>query len=125
MDGPPKKGGALQHAPIPKFQTLAQRRYAACAHESTRLQLMPPGHIHHGAEVCTNCDRVLRWIPKPETVVRRRYNVYRLVKLAMCDGLTDWERSFVASVSKLRRFSPRQQQIIDELCSRYLEEVGS
>jgi hypothetical protein len=122
MNGPapPRKGtGALQHAPIPK--ALAATRYSRCEHSATRIELMPTGHVHHGKEVCSDCDRLLRWIPKPRTVVRRRFYIFRLVKLAMCEGLTPWELAFIRNVSQARKLSPRQQQKLDALCARYLE----
>lgn len=119
MNGPPKKGGALLHAPNPKALTLARREYSRCLHDATRIELMPPGHVHHGREICTDCDRVLRWIPKPRTVVRRRFNAYRLVKLALCDGLSPWELAFIHNVSRSRKLSPRQQQKLDELAQKH------
>jgi hypothetical protein len=120
MKWPPKREGALSHAPIPQSLTLAPRRYGHCEHESTRIQLLPSGSVHHAEEVCSNCDAHLRWVPKPQTVVRRRYNVYKLCRLAMADGLSSWELSFIRSVSKLRKLSPRQQAVVDKLCARYL-----
>jgi hypothetical protein len=48
-----------------------------------------------------------------------------LAKLvAMCERLTPWEAGFVRDVSQCRKFSPRQQQIIDRLASTYLKEAA-
>jgi hypothetical protein len=41
--------------------------------------------------------------------------------LSRCDGLTDWERGFVASVSKFRQLSPKQVAVIDRLVEHYLK----
>jgi hypothetical protein len=117
MKWPPgKEMGALLPAP----KTATERGYARCEHNATRLELLPPGSVHHAKEVCMDCDAVLRWIPKPRTIIRRRWNVFRLVKLAMCEGLSPWELSFIHNVSHSRKLSPRQQQKLDALCARYL-----
>jgi hypothetical protein len=64
-------------------------------------------------------------LPKLETIVRRRLNAFKLAKLAMCGGLTAWERGFVESVSRHGgKLSPRQQEIIDRLCATHLEVVA-
>jgi hypothetical protein len=59
-------------------------------------------------------------LPKPETVEERRLNAFRLTKLAMCDALTPWQRNFVCEVLPLRKLSPRQQAIVNELAATYL-----
>jgi hypothetical protein len=59
--------------------------------------------------------------PKPENLERQKANAFRLCKLAMCGGLTDWEKQFVADVSKRRKVSPKQQAIVDRLCAQYLK----
>jgi hypothetical protein len=65
MKWPPgKETGALLHAP----KTDAAPEYSRCEHNSTRVQLLSPGSVHHGKEVCTSCDRFLRWVPKPKTI---------------------------------------------------------
>ena len=56
----------------------------------------------------------------------KKLNGFKLARLAMVDGLTTWERSFVRDVSQRRKLSPKQQQIIDRLCTDYLKtEVAS
>jgi hypothetical protein len=117
MKAPPgKKTGASLNAP----KTDAARGYPRCEHNATRLQLLPQGSVHHGKEVCANCDAVLRWLPKPKTVVRRRLNAFRLVKLALCEGLSPWELAFIHNVSRSRKISPKQERIVDELAQKYL-----
>ena len=145
MKWPPlKTGGACcTHAPIPKLNlksatNTADARAAqaceqnvdltplvcgSCRHEIRRFAIMPQGHTHFAQEVCGLCGRWLRWVPRPANVERQKLNAFRLAKLAMCDGLTNWERGFVASVSKQKKVSPKQQQIIDRLCATYLEKT--
>jgi hypothetical protein len=57
-----------------------------CAHGNTRIEQLTNGP-HYAKEVCTNCGRVLRWLPKPETIERRQRNGFRLAKLDVRDGL--------------------------------------
>jgi hypothetical protein len=91
-----------------------------CEHQNTRIEQLASGP-HFAKEVCCDCDRVLRWLPKPVTVERCRLNGLRLVRLGMCRRLSTWERAFVHSVSQQRKLSPKQQQIVDRLAATYLE----
>jgi len=90
-----------------------------CEHSDTRIEILPPGSVHFGRELCRDCDKVLRWLPKPATVERSRWNGYRLTKLAMSPALSAWERGFVQSISKAKHLSPRQQAKLDELCDKF------
>jgi hypothetical protein len=85
---------------------------------------MPPGFQHHAKVICALCGRFIRWIEKPETIERRTRNAYTLARLGMCDGLSDWERAFVASISKCRTLSPKQQAVVDRLAAQYLSNGG-
>ena len=82
---------------------------------------MPAGHVHFAAERCVDCRRLLRWLPRPGTIERRKLNGFRLAKLSMCDKLSDWERDFVRSVGEKKHLSPKQLEIVERLCRRYLE----
>jgi hypothetical protein len=82
---------------------------------------MLSGYVHHARVVCAQCGTVLKWLAKPATIERRQLNAFRLAQLSMCDGLSDWERHFVESLVQQRKFSPRQQQILDRLVVEYLE----
>src|SRR4030095_10360035 len=106
MKAPPgKKTGASLNAP----KTDAAREYPRCEHNATRLELLPQGSVHHAKEVCTNCDAILRFVAKPRTIVRRRLNAFRLVKLALCERLSPWELAFIHHVSRDRKLSPPQE----------------
>lgn len=104
----------------PEVET-SNRRYSSCGHFTTRVEVMPDGHTHHAREVCVHCGAFTRWLPRPETVERRRLNGYRLARLGMCPSLNRWEASFVQSVSQCKKLSHRQLQIIDRLCATHLE----
>jgi hypothetical protein len=89
-----------------------------CQHGRTRVELMPHGFPHHGRLVCTACGAFLGWATKPANVERQRLNGYRIAKLAMIEGLTDWELGFIKSIGAQRKLSPKQQGILDELVAQ-------
>jgi hypothetical protein len=136
--GPPRtKGEGAPPAPIPKLlnslTTTASPRTtqacetnvdrsalicsAWCSHPITRIDLA--NGIHHAKEVCAGCGRVLRWLPKPVTIERQQSNSFRIAKLSMQEGLTRWERKFLASIAQKNRLSPRQQQVLDKLAEKW------
>ena len=116
---PPNGKGASSNAPIRNFNL--PHFYQRCSHSAKKIERMPPGHIHFAAEQCADCGRLLRWLPRPGTIQRRRLNAFRLARLLMCDKLNSWERGFVRDLSQRRKLSPKQQEIIDRLCAQYLE----
>ena len=116
----PEKEAGAGGKPTPKTNG-SPRGYACCEHCSTRIELCPRGDVHYGKEICTDCDRVLRWVPRPENVARQQVNSLRLSKLARCECLTAWEAGFVRSVLQLARLSPRQQAVLERLAATYLK----
>jgi hypothetical protein len=95
--------------------------YATCPHNATVTQQMPPGSVHFAQAKCVNCGQHIRWLPRPENIERRRLDGFRLARLAMCNGLTSWERNFIRDLSQRKKLSPRQKAIIDELCGKHLK----
>src|SRR5207245_6546176 len=101
MTEPPGKA----NAPLAKGRRgklTGEAEYFACSHSATFSELMPPGHPHHAAERCAACGAFIGWVPKPETVEKRRLSAFRLARLAMCDRLTSWERSLVRHAAARR-----------------------
>ena len=92
-----------------------------CTHPATRTERLPDGSRHYARLTCAVCGRFLRWLPRPETIERERIDSFRLAKLSMHPGLSDWERRFVGDVLKLAKLSPRQQVLVERLCREYLE----
>ena len=120
MNGPAPPGNA--NAPVAKgrrYKLTGEIEYSACPHSATVTEQMPRGHLHHAEVRCANCGAHLRRLPKPSNVERRRFNGFRLVKLSMVEGLSSWERGFLASVSKLRKLSPRQQMVLGRICRQF------
>jgi hypothetical protein len=86
----------------------------ACEHLNTRIQQLASGP-HHAKEICSDCDKVLRWLPKPKNVERRRVTAFRVAKMLPAPGLTHWEARFLSSVSRQRRFSPKQAAVLERM----------
>ena len=118
MNSPPKKRAAGLEPPK---SAEPAGEYFACTHSATRVELLPVGNVHHRREVCSICGAFIRWLPRPETVERRRLNGYRLARLGMCPSLNRWEANFVQSASQCKKISRRQQAIVDRLVATYLE----
>jgi len=126
MNAPPKSearlcGPGLRKLKLAEHTPLVCSAQQECSHEETRIAIEPPGSVHFAREVCRNCDRVLRFVPKPATVERQHTNAFRIAKLSMFGSLTSWERGFVKSVSQQRKLSPRQQACLDKLYAERLE----
>lgn len=119
-----KETGAVR-APISKLvcaETTAPRAaLQPCTHSVTVTERLPDGSPHFSKEICIQCGAFVRWLPKPQNVERRTLNSFKLAKLAMVEGLSKWERSFVADISKRRKLSPKQEALVERLCREYLE----
>jgi hypothetical protein len=89
-----------------------------CEHTNTRIEQLASGP-HHAKEICSDCDRVLRWLPKPENVARRRATAYRVAKMLMAPGLTRWQIQFLSSVARQRKFSPRQTVVLERMWDEF------
>jgi hypothetical protein len=117
---PIKKRAPLQEGRRGKLSEA--RGYSTCPHSATFSEQMPTGCVHHAEERCANCGRHLRWVPKPETIQRRRLIAFKLARLSMVEGLSDFERGFVRDVSRQRKFSPKQEAFVERLYAQYRDK---
>jgi hypothetical protein len=97
--------------------------YATCPHAATRTEFLPKGSFHHAQARCAHCGRHLYWIARPQNVARRRLIGFKLAKLGMCPGLSEWECNFLKSIGAQNLLSPRQQAVFDRICAKYLTEA--
>lgn len=115
----PKRGGHFGTTPndfgLVDHTPLVCGAQTWCEHSDTRIAIEPLGSVHFGKEICRNCDRVLRWLPKPGNVERRRLTAYRIAKMLMAPGLTEWETQFLTSVSRQQKFSPKQTAVLERM----------
>ena len=131
MNGPPGNGeAALRHAATPKLTGLAldtpghaftQVRDRTCRHRFRRVEFMPAGHIHHAKETCDDCGAFLGSASKLENLERASFNLFKLSKLAMHPGRSDWERRFIKSLQVQKNLSPKQQAVLERLAAKCLE----
>jgi hypothetical protein len=119
MIGPPNEKGVLLQVPIPK--TAAVRGYASCRHTATVEVVLPPGRFYHATKRCLHCGVFLKWLPKPQTLGRRRLTALKLAQLDTCNALSTWQRRLARDLSQRERLSMRQQETLDQLCATYLE----
>jgi hypothetical protein len=130
MDGPPPGNGDGPRGSGPTPEELTRRGEdksgfcvaQPCTHPVTRTERFPGGLPHYSHEVCVACGRHLRRHPKPRNDERRKLLAAYVARLATCERLTSWEKGFVASVSKQRNLSPKQEAIIGRL---YRQRWGS
>jgi len=105
---PPKRS-----APGRQIAGAAKLRLAephhACGHPATVIQSESPESLHYARELCANCGRFIRWLPKPETVEHRTFNAFRLAKLGMCVALNAWEQNLSTMYRNSGRF--RQSKV--------------
>lgn len=73
--------------PVSPLICSAQRE---CEHSDTRIEILPPDSKHYGQEICRNCERVLRFLAKPENIEHRRVTAYRVAKMLMVPNLSPW-----------------------------------
>ena len=92
--------------------------FGECLHRRTIVITEKRGP-QHAKEVCADCRKFLGWLPKPETVQRRKDNDEILSALSKLDDLTGWEREFIRSVVTHKNISPKQQNTIYVLRDKY------
>ena len=93
--------------------------FGECQH--TRTIIVPEKRgPHHAKELCADCKKFLGWLPNPETVERQKKNEEILTNLSKLENLTEWERQFIREITSHKNISPRQQEKILLLKSKYL-----
>jgi hypothetical protein len=84
----------------------------------TIVEPLREGSLHYAKLRCGSCGRCLRFLEKPATTERRRFNGYRIAKLlSMIDLLDGWERKFITGIAAQKKLSPRQQAKLDQLAA--------
>ena len=86
----------------------------SCNHENVTFH-PTPDLKHHGKEICDDCGKFIRWVPKPETLERQIDNRNTIEALEAME-LEEWPRNFLASLKKLDgKLSPKQEAKLAEL----------
>jgi hypothetical protein len=123
MNAPKRSAPGREIAGAAKLRLV--QSYQFCPHTATRTERMPQAHPHYAREVCTRCGAFIRWLPSPESIERRKMNMFRIAKLLASNYLDAWQRQVVESVSRLRgELSPRQEECLGRIYRRYFSEVA-
>jgi hypothetical protein len=85
---------------------------------SNRFQIVDAAPPHSQKLICSDCDRFVKWIPKPKNVERHRILKIRLESLK--DKTSNWESIFVNDLIKNLRLSERDGKLF-KLSPRQLE----
>lgn len=67
---------------------------------------------HYASLRCAECDRFIKWEPKPTTVAKRQQQQQTVNYLLQAKGLTDREREFLETVRSKDKLLPRQQEVL-------------
>jgi hypothetical protein len=93
--------------------------FGECSHP--RKNVVPEKRgPHYAKQVCADCGKFLKWIASPETIKRQAENAGILAQLAMCRGLSEWDREFVRSAARQKHLSPKQQAVLFKLRDTHL-----
>jgi hypothetical protein len=86
--------------------------------------LEPRSSPHYARRTCPKCKKFLGWVPKPETLERRKENTIILTQLSKIT-LPAWERRFVRELASHANISPKQQKQLYLLRDMYLGKEDS
>jgi hypothetical protein len=95
--------------------------FTECSHPRTIVVPQKSGP-HFARQICADCKKFLGWLPKPETIARRKENAEILTALSKLRGLSEWERGFIRDIASHKNLSPKQQSQIELLRDKYLKE---
>jgi hypothetical protein len=76
---------------------------------STNFQVEDAPPPHNQKLICVDCDRFIKWLPKPKNVDRHRILKNRLENLK--DKTSNWESIFINDLIKNLRLSERDGKI--------------
>lgn len=92
-----------------------------CPHLETRVELMPPGHIHYGKIICVACGAFRGWAKHPRTIERDARTAAELVRLRSDERLSAQERAFITKLDGTGpKMSPRQRDWFDSIAAKYV-----
>jgi hypothetical protein len=85
---------------------------------SIKFQIVDAAPPHNQKLICVDCDRHIKWLPKPKNISRHQNLKLRLETLK--DQCSGWEAIFVNDLIKNLRISERDGKIF-KLSPRQLE----
>jgi hypothetical protein len=95
---------------------MINQQCPGCGSTNFQIEDAPPPHSQK--LICVDCDRFVKWLPKPKNVDRHRELKNRLENLK--DKTSNWESIFVNDLIKNLRISERDGKLF-KLSPRQLE----
>jgi hypothetical protein len=93
---------------------------AICQHRATRIERVGPGLT---AQVCNDCERVVRQLESETKHARRVQMATDLKRLLASGRLNAWERGSATALLGLKKFGPSQFRTIERMKQLHLGEV--
>ena len=87
---------------------------------STNFQCVDAPAPHNQKLICVDCDRFIKWLPKPKNIERHRELKIRLESLK--DQCSGWESIFINDLTKNLRIAERDGKLF-KLSPRQLETL--
>jgi hypothetical protein len=87
---------------------------------SNNFQIEDAAPPHSQKLICVDCDRFIKWLPKPKNIERHRELKNRLENLK--DKTSNWESIFINDLTKNLRIAERDGKIF-KLSPRQLETL--
>jgi hypothetical protein len=87
---------------------------------SIKFQIVDAAPPHNQKLICSDCDRFVKWLPKPKNVDRHRELKNRLENLK--DKVNGWEAIFINDLTKNLRIAERDGKLF-KLSPRQLETL--
>ena len=79
--------------------------------------------LHYSRIECAECERFIRWGRSPSSLARQQVLEHKISSLAVRTSLTDWEASFIASVTlqleQKKNLSPKQTEWLEKIYKKY------
>lgn len=88
-----------------------------CLHNS-RIKIDGPFGPHEAKMVCSECGKFVEWIPKDKTIrayMQRQEAIFLLLR-GKLDG---FEKSFLSSIGKVTKLSPKQELVYQRIKDKY------
>ncbi len=79
--------------------------------------------LHYSRIECAECERFIRWGRSPSSLAKQQILEHKINLLAARTSLTEWEASFIASVSlqleQKKNLSPKQTEWLERIYKKY------
>lgn len=71
------------------------------------------GSVHHGKLTCGNCERFIKWLPKPAKVPE-----ISIIKLLHSTALESWERKFLKTIVYRSNLTKGEMVVLETISAK-------